>query len=301
MGEIKLFMMSALKNILFGCDNTSHLASVVHALSKTGFSSHNIITSASLKDLHELLDTLETDLIIFCFKNNQSAINTFASLADQSQIPVLCLGNRSECDQLEWNVNRIIFTFPIELIDNSNLFCPRISSIHLLATSGKRNQGKSAIPHAPGSSLMQNDHTRNLSRYVMELDQKTEVLRQVKDRISHLFPNVDDPTRNELNSIVNAIKASASDQKLWNDFKMYFEETNPGFLMRLAEKHPELTSRDMKYCCYLKMNMSNDDIRSLLGINQESVRTHKYRLKKKMEIPAEQDILSYLRALETKA
>jgi DNA-binding CsgD family transcriptional regulator len=48
------------------------------------------------------------------------------------------------------------------------------------------------------------------------------------------------------------------------------------------------------------MNMTNDDIRNLLGINQESVRTHKYRLKKKMALSKEQDLLNYLRSVGRK-
>jgi DNA-binding CsgD family transcriptional regulator len=101
----------------------------------------------------------------------------------------------------------------------------------------------------------------------------------------------------ELLSIVNAIKTSANNTKLWDDFKVYFEKTNPNFLYLLAKKHPQLTTKDLKYCCYLRMNMSNDDIRSLLGINQESVRTHKYRLKKKMQLNKESDLQTYLKAI----
>jgi len=131
----------------------------------------------------------------------------------------------------------------------------------------------------------------------MELDQKVEVLMKVKDRIADLYPRVDDPTRTELTSIVNSIRQSANDNKLWEDFKLYFEKTNPDFLYLLVQRHPGLTPKDLKYCCYLKMNMANDDIRTLLGINQESVRTHKYRLKKKLVLPKEQDLRSYLRSV----
>jgi DNA-binding CsgD family transcriptional regulator len=131
----------------------------------------------------------------------------------------------------------------------------------------------------------------------MELDQKIEVLLKVKERISYLYPNVDDATRIELMSIVNSIKTVANDNKLWDDFKIYFEQSNPNFLLALAKKHPSLSSRDLKYCCYIKMNMSNNDITNLLGINQESVRTHKYRLKKKLTLRKEEDIISYLRTV----
>jgi len=148
--------------------------------------------------------------------------------------------------------------------------------------------------------LNQNNSTKNLSRYVLELDQKIEVLVRIKDRIVDLYPRVEDSIRVELISIVNSIKVSANDNKLWDDFKLYFERTNPNFLFLLAQKHPDLTPKDLKYCCYLKMNMSNDDIRNLLGINQESVRTHKYRLKKKMDLPKDQDLITYLRAVDRK-
>lgn len=131
----------------------------------------------------------------------------------------------------------------------------------------------------------------------MELDQKVEVLQKVKNRISFLYPNVNDSTRKELISIVNSIKTVANDTKIWDDFKIYFEQANPNFLIKLAQKHPSLSSKDLKYCCYIKMNMSNNDITNLLGINQNSVRTHKYRLKKKLSLKKDEDIISYLRTV----
>ena len=60
------------------------------------------------------------------------------------------------------------------------------------------------------------------------------------------------------------------------------------------KKFPCLTTKDLKYCCYLKMNMSNQDIRHILGINQDSVRMHKYRLKKKMTLSKKVDLRSYI-------
>jgi DNA-binding CsgD family transcriptional regulator len=45
------------------------------------------------------------------------------------------------------------------------------------------------------------------------------------------------------------------------------------------------------------MNMTNDDIRALLGINIESVRTHKYRLKKKLFLSKEKSVRSFLQTV----
>ena len=194
-----------------------------------------------------------------------------------------------------------MFTCSAEHVASEDYLTSRVHSIFLLGSSAGKPARHSDTGSLAAAAMAQHNsmsETKNLSRYVMELDQKVEVLLKVKERISELFPRVDDPTRQELMSIANTIKASANDNKLWEDFKVYFESSNPGFLKVLASKHPELTQMDLKYCCYLKMNMSNDDIRNLLGINQESVRTHKYRLKKKMDLAKEQDLTAYLRSLE---
>lgn len=254
---------------------------------------HHITSATRISDLMRISGSLEPDLVILCFRNNQLALNDFNIFVKRADVPVLCLTRRND-GELRWN-NSIVFTYPLEHIGNEQFLNSRIQSIFLLRT-GARHRTDNHIPDAlplTGPS----HHNADLSRYVMELDQKVEVLLRVKDRIANLYPQVDDPTRAELTSIVHSIKMSANDNKLWNDFKLYFEQTNPGFLLLLAERHPELTSKDLKYCCYLKMNMSNDDIRRLLGINQESVRTHKYRLKKKMFLDKDLDLGLYLRSI----
>jgi DNA-binding CsgD family transcriptional regulator len=180
--------------------------------------------------------------------------------------------------------NKVVFTFPLSQVRNAGYLNSQINSILRL--------GDGQPLHQPAQTP-----SPNLSRYVLELDHKKEVLNKVKDRIAGLFPKVDDPTRGELLSIVNAIKLSANNKELWDDFKRLFEETDPGFLLTLAAKYPFLTPVDLKYCCYLKMNMSNDDIRNIFGISLESVRTHKYRLKKKLALSKNIDLRAYLRSV----
>jgi len=131
----------------------------------------------------------------------------------------------------------------------------------------------------------------------MELDQKTEMLLKVKDRIANLHSKAEGHTKAELMSIINLIKMSGNNHDLWGDFKLFFEETDPEFLPLLSKKFPFLTPIDLKYCCYLKMNMTNDDIQKIFGISLESVRTHKYRLKKKLSLPKNEDLRNYLRSV----
>lgn len=276
--------MPHLKRIIIGCDNAMHLTALMQALRKVTRFAYNIVTASLQTDIPSLLGSLHPDLVILCFKSNQHFLQSIQLNPGQEQLPFLCLSAVKELYPAPQQHNRVVFTFPVSQIKNTGYLNSQINSILQLSST----TNSTVITHEP---------SHNLSRYVMELDQKKEVLNKVKDRITGLFPRVDDPTRGELLSIVNAIKLSANNEALWDDFKRLFEETDPGFLLTLARKYPFLTPVDLKYCCYLKMNMSNDDIRNIFGISLESVRTHKYRLKKKLALSRDTDLRSYLRSV----
>lgn len=297
--------MSPLKSILIGCDDTVLLSVILNNCEDTPGCNYNVISVARISDLLRISQSLHPDLMVLCFRNNQLALDELDQFGRTTATPMLCLTGRAEAEELHWRKGHIVFTVAADHISKGEYLALRIHTIFLLSTPAGRGHTISSKQTEQRVSVMPDQRTskdtNNLSRYVLELDQKVELLLKVKERIAELYPSVDDPTRQELMSIANTIKASANDNKLWDDFKVYFERTNPGFLMILANKHPELTPKDLKYCCYVKMNMSNDDIRNLLGINQESVRTHKYRLKKKMDLHRNQDLAAYLRTIDEKA
>ncbi|WP_163411042.1 helix-turn-helix transcriptional regulator [Flavobacterium ajazii] len=284
------------KSILIGCDDTFVLTQVLNILSSMSDFIFSTVTVSRAIDLNNTARSLVPDLIILGFKRNQPIIKDTNFNSNKIDIPILCLTQSYECESLCWSKNCIVFTHPYKHINNADFLIYRIRSIFLLKKTESVTKPGTSFAEA---ALQKNDtnHTRELSHYVMELDQKVEVLQKIKTRISYLYPNVNDTIRRELMSIVNSIKTVANDNKLWDDFKIYFEQSNPDFLLTLAKKHPSLSPKDLKYCCYIKMNMSNNDITNLLGINQESVRTHKYRLKKKLTLDKEQDIVSYLRTV----
>jgi DNA-binding CsgD family transcriptional regulator len=283
--------MTDKKLIVIGCDDTATSSAILKSMEGAAFFSPDIVFASRVPDLLQIVNSLNPHLVIFCFRTNQAVLRDFDKHVQKVGMPVLCLVRKLESEVLSWGKDSIVFTYPLEHIQNKEYIASRINSIFLLR----------AEPQPAGitlaSAAIRQAETRDLSRYAMELDQKAEILLKVKNKIAELYARVDDPVRAELMSIVNAIKISANDNHFWADFKLYFQQTNPDFLRVLARKHPLLTPIDLKYCCYLKMNMSNDDIRNLLGINQESVRTHKYRLKKKLALSKNQDLTNYLRVV----
>ena len=237
--------------------------------------------------------SIEPALIILCFRNNYKLLKELASLSQENGVPILCFNKLIDSKALIEFSNSIIFSYELEHISKQGYVKSAIKSILRLQKPNTKEKNNTKT-----ENNIENESdqiiTRNASRYVLELDQKVEMLLKVKSRIKMLHSNVNNVVKSELNSIVNLINTSTLDNNVWADFKLYFEEINPGFLSSLSQMHPELTPIDLKYCCYLKMNMSNNDIRKLLGINQESVRTHKYRLKKKLVLSKEKDLHRYV-------
>ncbi len=283
------------RTIVIGCDYSNVLTNMIDRIKNIPNYVVNVISVSRISDLLNITKTIQPSLLIFGFRNNQTAINDFNLFVNKPEIPLLCITQKFDADCHLWGQKNIFFTYGMDGIKNSESFTTIIRSIFLLKNQVQNHKVSSSMAaQAIERDLSKTD--RNMSRYVLELDQKIEVLEHVKERIKTLCSQVDQATKNELLSIVSAIKSSANNCKLWDDFKLYFEKTNPNFLLTLSEKYPQLTTKDLKYCCYLKMNMSNDDIRNLLDINQESVRTHKYRLKKKMNLGKNLDLYAYVKS-----
>ncbi|NDI99678.1 hypothetical protein GWA97_11375 [Flavobacterium sp. LaA7.5] len=284
--------MSTEKTVVIGSDSAANLIMMLSSIQKFPHCDIHIISVSRLADLLHVLKDSNPDLTIINFADNQTALNEINDKVKKSEIPIVCLDPKSQSNILHWDSKAIVFVYPFEMIHKENYIFNRINSIFLLKS---KTYSKSEAERFP--SLIPAKSSGELSRYVMELDKKREILSKVRSKIKALYPNVNDPVRKELMSIVNYIKATSSDQNLWKDFKFYFEQIHQDFLQRLTDKHPALTPTDLKYCCYLKMNMTNDDIKNLLGINQESVRTHTYRLKLKMALRKEEDLRYYLRSV----
>ena len=68
----------------------------------------------------------------------------------------------------------------------------------------------------------------------------------------------------------------------WQLFLHRFNQIQPGFLERLADKHNKLSKTDLQMCAYFRINRSTQEIADVLNINVNSVFRARQRLKKKL-------------------
>jgi AraC family chitin signaling transcriptional activator len=62
----------------------------------------------------------------------------------------------------------------------------------------------------------------------------------------------------------------------------------------LREKYPQLTPKDHRLCAYLRMNLTSKEIAPLMNISVRSVEVARYRLRKKLELDSEVNLVEFM-------
>ena len=93
--------------------------------------------------------------------------------------------------------------------------------------------------------------------------------------------------QNKINHIIDA-------KDNWKVFETTFKEINNDFFQKLLANHPDLSSKDLKLCAYLKMNLSTKEIAPLMAISVRGVEIHRYRLRKKLDLSSGKNLSKYL-------
>ena len=80
----------------------------------------------------------------------------------------------------------------------------------------------------------------------------------------------------------------------WKTFSRSFNTLNPGFEKSLIQKHPELTSTEIKLSILSRMGLNLKQLAGILCVSHDSIRVSRSRLRKKLNIDSEQNLQSYL-------
>lgn len=70
----------------------------------------------------------------------------------------------------------------------------------------------------------------------------------------------------------------------WYRFNLSFSQVHSNFNKNITEKHPDLTPAELKLCAFIKLGMANKEIASVLNQTADSIKTSRYRIRKKLKI-----------------
>jgi DNA-binding CsgD family transcriptional regulator len=77
----------------------------------------------------------------------------------------------------------------------------------------------------------------------------------------------------------------------WLRFKDMFEKANPGFIQQLQKAAPDITTAEIRYAALISLNLGNKHIASMLGIGADAVRKTRQRLRQRLNITTDENVL----------
>lgn len=88
--------------------------------------------------------------------------------------------------------------------------------------------------------------------------------------------------------------AQFAPEKSWEQFKHHFEQISPEFYDKLDIQYPDLTIGEKRICALISLNLNTKEIASLTGKSVGAIETSKTRIKRKMNIKSEVNIVDIL-------
>lgn len=140
------------------------------------------------------------------------------------------------------------------------------------------------------------DHkNRQLTSYTLDLAAVNEFHQHVSASLSALREKKLSAAEadNELKDLILSLQ-HFNDKPLGDDFRVYFDEVHPGFLMRLSQQFSVLSKADLRLCAYLHLGMTTKEIAALTFKEVRSVESARNRLRKKLNLPPETNLAQFL-------
>ena len=137
--------------------------------------------------------------------------------------------------------------------------------------------------------------SRELISTTMHIVQKNSLINDIRDRIKTLKLN-QKADEQLVHSIVTEIDQNISLDKDWDVFVKHFKDVHPNFFDQLIEAHPNLTSKEIRYCAYSRLNLSLKEIATVLNITTRGVEKARSRIRTKLQLPSNVDLNIYLQS-----
>jgi DNA-binding CsgD family transcriptional regulator len=130
--------------------------------------------------------------------------------------------------------------------------------------------------------------SNELAASTMSIIKKNELLSRVKDQLLAADSGA------HAREIVAIINRNLNQDDDWELFQEAFNNADREFLGKLKIAHPNLTPNDIRLCSYLRLNLSSKEIAQLLHISPRSVEIKRYRLRKKMDLNHDENLVNYI-------
>ena len=244
------------------------------------------------KDLYLEKDDFEKAL--FHLEKEYALDKKLRSLEAQEQFEVLELERENatkekEIIQLEKEQAEIQFRLIVALLGGTLMVVLVILVILIY-----RNKMKLARMSEKELKTELNHKNKELASFTLNFVQKNEMISNIKEQVQELSRVALPSTGKQLQQINRVIEDTFRADREWENFKLRFEEVHEGFFKDLSEKYPDLGNAEVKLCALLRLNMNLKESSQVLGISPDSVKTARYRIRKKLGLTKDENLVKFM-------
>ncbi|MEO6734099.1 MAG: hypothetical protein ABIN01_22955 [Ferruginibacter sp.] len=128
-----------------------------------------------------------------------------------------------------------------------------------------------------------------LDMFTQSIIEKTEVIEQLEQQVANK------PLTDEQHKLAYELsRQTILTEEDWEKFKTLFEKIYPGFFLKLKEMIPDITVAEQRMAALTRLHLNTKQMASMLGISPDSVYKIRQRLRKRLQLPDEVTVETYL-------
>ena len=137
--------------------------------------------------------------------------------------------------------------------------------------------------------------SKELAESTMTIIKKNEILVTIKEEVNaqKLALGSHYPAK-YYDKLIRLLDENLTSESDWAIFQTNFDRIHENFFRNLHIQFPDLTSNDLRFCAYLRLNLSSKDIAHLMNISLKGVEVARYRIRKKIGIPSTKSLTEFM-------
>ncbi|HBG70971.1 MAG: hypothetical protein A2W93_03285 [Bacteroidetes bacterium GWF2_43_63] len=138
-----------------------------------------------------------------------------------------------------------------------------------------------------------NTKNKEIASFVLNQAMVNETAGDVITQMRQLGSKSPRETQKKLYELASQLSTSQN-KNIWKEFDHYFSLVNPDFFSKLTQAHTGLTSRDLRYCALISLQLSSKEMALITGMTLQSIHVLRSRLRQKLAVDRDEDLGVYL-------
>ena len=138
------------------------------------------------------------------------------------------------------------------------------------------------------------DHTnKELTTHVMYLLRQNEFILNIIEKLKKTRLDAKPENKKFISDLIRELKSN-TDSVSWEEFEVRFQEVHTDFYTNLRKAFPDLTTNEIRMCAFFRLNMTSKEIAAITYQSLNSIKVARYRLRKKLKLSQEDNLISFL-------